>query len=103
MKTSYFNTTHSTRGELCRYENQALSQEQKILRWFKRRHGHASPTDVLRDVFFNQVPITSVRRALTNLTNNGDMVKAHTQVEGPYGRPEHLWRLAPKYDQRELF
>ena len=104
MRTSYINTTHSTHPELTRYEEKAKSQEERILRWFKTHKFQASPNQVLRYIPVEQrPPITSIRRALTNLTNAEELVKTDKQVKGPYGRPEHLWKLAPKYDQREMF
>ena len=62
-----------------------------------------SPSEILIYCMKHTVPLTSVRRAVTNLTNRGDLVKTDKQVKGPYGRPEYQWRLAHKYDQRNLF
>lgn len=103
MKTSYYNTTHSTHPDLTKYEESAVSQEVKILDWFKKGVLDAPPSEIRYCLFDDGVPITSVRRALTNLTNAGELVKTDKQVPGPYGRPEYQWRLAPKYDQREMF
>lgn len=103
MKTSYYNTTHSTRGQLSRFEGKALSQEERILEWFREYEQPASPSGLCQLLYHGQVPVTSIRRAFTNLTNAGDLVKTDNQVEGPYGRPEYQWKLAPKYAQREMF
>ena len=61
------------------------------------------PSKLTEIVFSGLVPLTSIRRALTNLTNAGELVKTDKQMKGMYGRPEHQWRLAPKHDQGELF
>jgi len=104
MKTSYFNTTHSTRGQLSQYEGKAGSQELQILAYFIAAPSMShSPSELLRWVFSSQTPITSVRRAVTNLTNAGELVKTGKQVNGLYNRPEYKWRLAPKYAQQDLF
>jgi hypothetical protein len=103
MKSSYYNTTHSIHPELTRYEEKAKSQEERILEYFKTYEVSATPSNLLRVLFHDQVPLTSIRRAFTNLTNAGDLVKTDRQVRGPYDRPEYQWRLAPKYAQREMF
>jgi len=98
----YHNTTESTQPELGKYREKAASQEELILYAFKTlRKG--TPSEVNQRVFANRTPITSVRRALTNLTNSGELVKTDKQVKGPYGRPEFEWRLADKYRQQEMF
>ena len=38
-------------------------------------------------------PITSIRRAMTCLTNSGKIVKTDRQIKGMYGKAEHLWEL----------
>ena len=106
METSFYNTVHATHPELGQFEKKAKSQEEKILKLFKEwtigRMG-IQPSDVLAMVFDNTVPLTSIRRAMTNLTNRGDLIKTNIQMRGPYGHPEYLWRLADKYSQQELF
>ena len=102
----YHNTTQSTGAELKVYREKAKSQEDQILEFMltNQAQGHAvwlPPSKVLEFVFNNSVPITSIRRALTNLTNDGKLVKTSSQWDGPYGRPEFIWKLATK--QRELF
>ena len=101
--SSYHNTTESTGTELGKYRDKAVSQEAKILKAFRNLFPYSSPSEVRDVIFKNTVPITSVRRALTNLTSAGDLVKTNTQVKGPYGRPEFVWRLADKYKQQEMF
>lgn len=38
--------------------------------------------------------LTSVRRAMSNLEDDGALVKTETTIAGPYGMPEHCWRKA---------
>jgi len=99
----YHNTTESVQPELGKYREQAKSQELTILKAFRNQFPYSSPSEVCNLIFNNTVPITSVRRALTNLTNSGDLVKTNFQVKGPYGRPEFIWELADKYKQQEMF
>lgn len=102
-KTSYYNTTHSVHPDLGKFEQKAQGQEEQILDYFKGIHRGRSPSQVLAALFDASVPLTSVRRAMTNLTNAGELIKTNTQIRGPYGRPEYQWRRAYKYDQGELF
>lgn len=46
-------------------------------------------------------PITSCRRAITNLTKAGALVKLDRMMPGPFGLPEHCWALPQ--GQGELF
>jgi hypothetical protein len=102
---SYHNTTDSGGPDKRRYESKAKSQEEKVLRYFKNtaRRG-LTPSEVRRIVFAGIPPITSVRRAITNLTDRGKLIKTDEQKKGPEGRPEYVWRLpTQQYKQRDLF
>ena len=104
MRTHYHNTTEAVHPELNLYEKKAQTQERRILDWFKTYEQQASPSKILNTVFAGEsVPLTSVRRAMTCMTDAGELVKTDRQVMGPYGRNEFVWKLADKYDQRELF
>ena len=46
-------------------------------------------------------PITSIRRALTNLTKKGKLEKTNKMEVGKYGKPEHCWKLI-KEDYQQL-
>lgn len=89
---TYFNTTDSAGRELRQYVADAECQEGKLLTWFGDADGCYSPSMLRRLVFVNKAPLTSVRRAITNLTNSGQLVKTSHQVQGPYGKPEYCWR-----------
>ena len=41
-----------------------------------------------------QTPLTSIRRAMTDLTAEGMLVKTDYRVEGSYGKKVHTWRAA---------
>lgn len=104
MGQSYFNTTDVSGAELARYQDAALSQEERLLAYFEAG-GHyllLTPTNARILVFSNKVPITSVRRALSNLTRDGKL-RTSGQTKGPYGRPESYWRLVERSSQREMF
>lgn len=97
---SYHNTTNLTGPALAQAEGQARTQEEQILEYFRNCYranegrkstSMRSPSQVWK--FFGQGwPITSVRRAITNLTNAGklEQVPGETRA-GEYGRPEGCW------------
>ena len=93
--SSYYNTTRSFGEELVLYESKASSQERVIIAWMQSRHiARGWTPEEIRDVVFKRrIPITSVRRAITNLTNAGMLEKTSVQRKGDYGRPCHVWML----------
>lgn len=97
---SYFNTTHSTGETLDLFNRKAADQETRIAEFFVRNaHRDFTPSEVWAILFDGTAPITSVRRAMTNLHQRGVIFKTDDQRDGPYGRPEHVHRL-PAPDQR---
>jgi predicted ArsR family transcriptional regulator len=101
---SYYNTTNVNGQDLRDYRARAKSQEELILVHFQTRGGEWSPSQILQRVFTDGTPITSVRRAMTNLTDQGYLFKTGHKCRGMFGRPEYLWRLpTPRDPQRDLF
>ena len=78
---SYHNTTQTTQTELLLYEQKARTQDQEILRLING--GGEWTAEDLRP--YLNCPITSVRRALTNLEKRG-VVKRVREIKGEYGR-----------------
>ena len=103
--TSYHNTTGSLGEQLAEFERQTASQEERVMLIFRKypyvfQYGSWTPSQLQR-VHFADTPLTSVRRALTNLTNEGKLIKTGQQSIGPYGRPEYHWEL-PDGPQMQL-
>ena len=89
---SYYNTTRLNGDELKKATMEAVTQEDTILQWYtERRRLSLGEVFTMADMVGYDWPITSVRRAITNLTNRGLLVKTDEQVEGLYGRPEYVW------------
>ena len=92
---SYYNTTSLSGEDLRVAQNSALKQEDRIEQFF-RVNGtiEMTPFEVM-DTLYGQalVPITSVRRAMTNLTTKGVLIKTDTQRVGPYGKVSNCWKL----------
>ena len=97
---TYFNTTNESGATLNNNVAKAKSQEEEILDIFKMDYKYwkdlqeylgMSPTDLLD--YFPKYPITSIRRALTNLTKQGKLIKTDEKRIGMYGRSEYVWKL----------
>ena len=107
MKQSFHNTINLNGSSLDRAEDKARTQEERELAFFISHSGGLfTPFDVWGKVFLLHEPITSVRRAMTNLERSGYLEKTDIMKPGNYGKPNFCWRLAQpktKHVQRELW
>ena len=88
----YYNTTNLKGDQLKKSQKKTVSQEQKILEIFNNHQIPLSPTDIFSN-FFKNTPLTSIRRALSNLTKDGKLEKISKKKIGSYGKLEHCWKL----------
>lgn len=98
VTSKYHNTTHLTGEQLTREIVRTGSQNDKVLQWFLRHPGEWSPSQVwvLTNMKAEGVPLTSIRRAITDLSdprNGGYLVRTETMRQGLYGKPEGCWRV----------
>ena len=98
---SYYNTTSEKGQELKNSHSRARTQEEKVYSFFLTYGQPLSPSMVLDKLNLN-CPITSVRRAMTNLTLDSKIIKTDDKVKGIYGKSEHLWRLKTTEDDNDL-
>ena len=98
---TFFNTIGLKGLELARAEAQAMSQEELVHLLFRENPDRElTPFEVWAAVL-PYVPITSVRRAITCLTDEGKLEKL-TRLKGErYGKPNHVWRLA-RNDEKQM-
>ena len=94
---SYYNTNKETGVVLGRSEEKAGTQEEILYRHFLCYPGKVFSPSQLRTVL-PDCPITSIRRALTNLTSAGNLTKTEIMTEGDYDKKEHCWTLSRKND-----
>ena len=93
-KPSFFNTTRESNPKLAEYRAKARTQDDEVMAIVVRLGGTASPSEVWNSIDpKGRCPITSVRRAMTNLTNAGRLVKTETKVMGLFGRNEYQWKV----------
>jgi len=92
---SFFNTLGITGGRLKDADQKAESQEQKILKHFMFHiHSKFTPEQIKVKLYPSEAtPLTSIRRALTNLTNKGRLIKLDDFAPSSYGSKQHYWKL----------
>lgn len=106
LSVTYYATTPSDGLQRRQYRESAAGQEAAILDYFRRQvPDYAANPERIQANVLPSAPITSVRRAMTNLTQRGELVRQPRTIEGLYGRPVHLWALAkpPQFKQQELW
>jgi hypothetical protein len=102
---TFFNTIHETGNKLRQSIQTTVTQEQKVLDYFLRHPDmEFTPAEVFSAGVCGSAPITSVRRAITNLTKDMLLTRCNSQKAGLYGKVNFTWRLdAPRpYKQGKL-
>ena len=93
----YYNTNKEKSNTLKRSRERANTQEEIILDLFKRNPNfHMTPFDIqeaLSNLYDLNAPITSVRRAITDLTTEDKLIKTDIMKKGNYGKEVHCWKL----------
>ena len=90
----FYNTTHLEGADLVKSRVKTRTQEELIRDFFKKYPEIAfTPNEINYMVFNNQIPITSVRRAMTDLASEDILEKTKTKRPGQYGAKTHCWRL----------
>ncbi len=90
----FYNTTSETGDTLKKSRITAGKQNDKVLSFFQRHPDKEfSPVDVWRVVFDSKTPLTSCRRCMTTLEQQGYLVKTNNKVAGMYGKNNFTWRL----------
>lgn len=97
MTNSYHSTTNETAAETEKSEQEARSQERTILVYLKLHPFENFTADELRNKCeLMNFPITSIRRALTNLADEkrwNEIEKTNIQRHGVYGKMTSCWQL----------
>ena len=90
--STFFNTISLDGEELERAKENCKSQEER-LQLLIQVNQQVTPFEAqeLYEKHFPKVPITSIRRALTNLTYLKSFAKVGRMKEERYGKPNHKW------------
>ena len=87
----FFNTISEHGAELSSSKFKARSQQDTILSFFCENPMQGfTPFDIQRDVLPG-APITSIRRAITNLAQARKLKKTESMAKGRYGKKNYLW------------
>tara|TARA_R100000808_G_scaffold17656_1_gene38961 strand:+ start:1935 stop:2243 length:309 start_codon:yes stop_codon:yes gene_type:complete len=96
---SYYNTTNETGKQLTLSWDKSKSQEDLILEFFVFLDANCKGVDAIATPFevwaqFNdKYPLTSIRRAMSDLTAAGKIVKTSIQRKGKYNKVNFCWKL----------
>jgi len=89
---SYYNTNNESGATLKDSIKKASSQEERIARFYSPIKTLFTAEEAHQSLFKGDVPLTSVRRAITNLTKQGSFVKTTTMKVGKYGKLIHTYK-----------
>ena len=98
MSKSFYNTVHSEGQTLLNFEEKAEKQTDKVLHFFElNKYNAFTPFEVQKWMNLQGFvyPITSIRRAITDLTEEGKLEKKSVKEMKTeiYGKPNHTWQF----------
>lgn len=99
----YHQTTQLIPSQRIKYEHQASRQDDLVLAYFARMAPAKLSPEQVHQALSLGCPLTSIRRAITNLTKAEQLVKCEEYTDGQYGRAVHLWQFCGKVKQLDLF
>lgn len=87
--------------ELQEAENRTLTQDKLVLLAFTETNMDLSPSMVRKylikkRLISDNVPHTSIRRSVSDLTKEGFLEKTERLIKGDYNCKEHIWKLKNK-------
>ncbi len=97
----YHDTTTIENG-FARVPASGWGQESLVLDHFRLMFPAQLTPEQVQEAVLPNTPITSVRRAITDLAKAGHLIKCG-QVKGRYGRPVHQWSFAGTFTQQDCF
>lgn len=111
MGFSYHDTVDTKGATLDSYEEKAKTQEEIILGFMRQNPGILfTPFDIMEQCYLGckQPPITSIRRAITNLEHSFKnqpfgIRKSTKKKKGDFGRDNYCWVYVPQSIQKDLF
>lgn len=87
---TYHNSTNERTVQRSLFTDKAEKQQTEVYAHFIEL-GSASPSQIFK--LLSKYLITSIRRAITDLTTLGYLVKTEQKRVGMWGRPEYIWQL----------
>lgn len=97
----YFNTNREVGHVLAQSTAQAKDQRLTVLAFFQAHpHTAFAPHQIPMPA---GTPLTSIRRAVTNLTEQGLLEKTDEMVQGTFGKRVHQWKLRSQEPEQLTF
>lgn len=96
MLKTFFNTISLSGKKLIEAQKKAKVQEDRVyLIFVQNKKRGMTPFDVSKeyDKLYPKAPVTSIRRAMTQLTKNRHLVMTNNKKNGIYNTPNHVWEL----------
>jgi Fe2+ or Zn2+ uptake regulation protein len=92
---TFYNTIEETEAQLDQSRAHFTLQEKRILAIMGDFPKGMTPFEVwsLYCAEYAEVPVTSVRRAITNLTNAGYLERTERQVKERWGKSNYVWKI----------
>lgn len=89
----YYNTASETGQKLANAKASAATQDKRILDLFRKMPNSDLHAWTVKTFLHGDVPITSVRRAITNLADAGRIERVGSTYAGPYRRKTYTYRF----------
>jgi hypothetical protein len=90
----FHNSIHLEGDELRKRERKTKAQNWLILEYFRvHEYENFTPFEIQKRMGFDNIPITSIRRAISDLTEMGYLVKTDVKRPGIYGESNYCWKL----------
>ena len=88
----HYNTNNETGETLAKSNKKATTQEEQIFQMF-RFHRKLSASQAWNLYPCKKTPLTSIRRAITNLCKVDKLEKTATMTSGVFGKKEHVYKV----------
>lgn len=103
MQLDFHNTNRLQGQELEQAKAKARTQQEIIYDIFKENPNKLFCPDDIHNMISSGQPITSTRRAITNLKNEGELIKTNIMRTGSYGKPTHCYQLNTLFNQIKIY
>jgi len=91
---AFHNTTKESGQHLIQFEDKANAQDKMVLDFFKKHNAFGfTPCECMDFLSLQGVPITSIRRSISDLTKKNLLIKTNKKKIGRYGRPNFTWKF----------
>lgn len=100
MGKGFYNTINATGQALINFEAKAQTCKDAVLELYKTdKNRDITPFEALSGLRLRgyNYPQNSVRRAISDLTDEGALIMLSTKRPGEYGTPNHAWKYNEDY------